>query len=182
MLSESEPFDRGYYAGPFGWISGSAAEFVVAIRSALMQAPASQSVLLDNGHLSRTQATVNTQDSTLSKGSAGSNGTGRHLNGSAQLTAATDTHPVFQSPGNGNSSRGRSSNSSPESIIGRQNCNTNKQAEAVAQTISLFAGVGIVKGSSASSEWQVCLLPPTPALLLCKHLCASSVVYVEKCL
>ena len=39
VLAENEPFDRGYYAGPFGWISGSAAEFVVAIRSALMQAP-----------------------------------------------------------------------------------------------------------------------------------------------
>lgn len=37
FLAASEPFDRGYYAGPFGWLSQGAAEFVVAIRSALVQ-------------------------------------------------------------------------------------------------------------------------------------------------
>ena len=36
-LEDAEPFDRGFYAGPFGWISGAGAEFVVAIRSALVQ-------------------------------------------------------------------------------------------------------------------------------------------------
>ena len=35
-LSAAEPFDRGFYSGPFGWISGAAAEFAVAIRSALV--------------------------------------------------------------------------------------------------------------------------------------------------
>ena len=34
-ITEMEPFDRGWYAGPVGWISRDAAEFVVAIRSAL---------------------------------------------------------------------------------------------------------------------------------------------------
>lgn len=38
-LARVEPFDRGFYAGPFGWVSGAAAEFVVAIRSALVHAP-----------------------------------------------------------------------------------------------------------------------------------------------
>ena len=37
-LTAAEPFDRGFYSGPFGWISGAAAEFVVAIRSALVHA------------------------------------------------------------------------------------------------------------------------------------------------
>ena len=37
MLSEAEPFDRGLYSGPFGWVSRDAAEFVVAIRSALIR-------------------------------------------------------------------------------------------------------------------------------------------------
>ncbi|GAX76586.1 hypothetical protein CEUSTIGMA_g4032.t1 [Chlamydomonas eustigma] len=37
FLAEEEGFDRGYYSGPFGWISGEGAEFVVAIRSALVQ-------------------------------------------------------------------------------------------------------------------------------------------------
>ena len=35
-LTNTEPFDRGFFAGPFGWITGSAAEFAVAIRSALI--------------------------------------------------------------------------------------------------------------------------------------------------
>jgi menaquinone-specific isochorismate synthase len=34
-LREWEPFDRGWYAGPVGWMSADAAEFAVAIRSAL---------------------------------------------------------------------------------------------------------------------------------------------------
>ncbi len=36
-LESNEGFDRGFYSGPFGWISGAGAEFVVAIRSALVQ-------------------------------------------------------------------------------------------------------------------------------------------------
>ncbi|KAK9837268.1 hypothetical protein WJX81_002656 [Elliptochloris bilobata] len=36
-LAAREPFDRGFYAGPFGWVTGAAAEFVVAIRSALVE-------------------------------------------------------------------------------------------------------------------------------------------------
>ena len=34
-LSSIEAFDRGFYSGPFGWMSGSSSEFAVAIRSAL---------------------------------------------------------------------------------------------------------------------------------------------------
>ena len=35
-IRSSEPFDRGWYAGPVGWISPEAAEFAVGIRSALV--------------------------------------------------------------------------------------------------------------------------------------------------
>ncbi len=35
-ISELEPFDRGWYAGPVGWIGRDAAEFAVAIRSGLV--------------------------------------------------------------------------------------------------------------------------------------------------
>ncbi|MDH4156647.1 MAG: isochorismate synthase [candidate division Zixibacteria bacterium] len=35
-LSRLEPFDRGWYAGPVGWVSHDAAEFAVGIRSALI--------------------------------------------------------------------------------------------------------------------------------------------------
>jgi hypothetical protein len=41
QVSQSEPFDRGFYAGPFGWISGAASSFAVAIRSALIHPPPS---------------------------------------------------------------------------------------------------------------------------------------------
>jgi len=34
LIRAIEPFDRGWYAGPVGWISDDAAEFAVAIRSA----------------------------------------------------------------------------------------------------------------------------------------------------
>ncbi|NUM56799.1 MAG: isochorismate synthase [Candidatus Hydrogenedentes bacterium] len=35
-IAESEPFDRGWYAGPVGWVGCDSAEFAVAIRSALV--------------------------------------------------------------------------------------------------------------------------------------------------
>ncbi len=35
-IRASEPFDRGWYAGPMGWISADAAEFAVGIRSGLV--------------------------------------------------------------------------------------------------------------------------------------------------
>ena len=38
-ISELEPFDRGFYAGPVGWLGGYESEFAVAIRSALLPAP-----------------------------------------------------------------------------------------------------------------------------------------------
>lgn len=35
-IDEVEPFDRGWYAGPVGWVGSDAAEFAVGIRSALV--------------------------------------------------------------------------------------------------------------------------------------------------
>jgi menaquinone-specific isochorismate synthase len=37
FLQHTEDFDRGWYAAPVGWVNAHAAEFVVAIRSALIQ-------------------------------------------------------------------------------------------------------------------------------------------------
>jgi menaquinone-specific isochorismate synthase len=37
FLAEVEPFDRGWYAGPIGWMEADRAEFAVAIRSLLAQ-------------------------------------------------------------------------------------------------------------------------------------------------
>jgi menaquinone-specific isochorismate synthase len=36
-IREQEPFDRGWYAGPVGWIGADAAEFAVGIRSGLLR-------------------------------------------------------------------------------------------------------------------------------------------------
>lgn len=38
-IDNLEPFDRGWYAGPVGWVGIDAAEFCVAIRSALVDGP-----------------------------------------------------------------------------------------------------------------------------------------------
>jgi menaquinone-specific isochorismate synthase len=35
IIRKTEDFNRGWYAGPIGWIEKDAAEFAVAIRSAL---------------------------------------------------------------------------------------------------------------------------------------------------
>lgn len=35
VLSEIEPFDRGWYAGPVGWVGHDVAEFAVALRCGL---------------------------------------------------------------------------------------------------------------------------------------------------
>lgn len=39
MIVDLEPFDRGWYAGPIGWVSRDAAEFAVAIRCGLVAGP-----------------------------------------------------------------------------------------------------------------------------------------------
>ncbi len=38
-IEEREPFDRGWYAGPVGWVGRDSAEFAVAIRSGLVDGP-----------------------------------------------------------------------------------------------------------------------------------------------
>ena len=38
-IQEHEPFDRGWYAGPVGWIGPNQADFAVAIRSGLVDGP-----------------------------------------------------------------------------------------------------------------------------------------------
>ncbi|KAK9805814.1 hypothetical protein WJX73_002942 [Symbiochloris irregularis] len=86
VLADSEPFDRGLFAGPFGWLSGSAAEFCVAIRSALIT-PAQPAAPSSTG-----------------------------TDGLAALSEA--------------------------------------EKAGMQQVVRLFAGVGVVKGSHADSEWQ----------------------------
>lgn len=104
VLASQEIFDRGFYSGPFGWLSGSAAEFVVAIRSALIHAdPQMPLGSLQKGHSESSQA----------------NGNGSNISNSGSVE------------GNGSAT------------------------VAAMHTISLYAGVGIVKGSTPEAEWQV---------------------------
>ena len=91
MLADSEPFDRGLFAGPFGWLSGAAAEFAVAIRSAL---------ITPGGSLP-------------------------HL---GDVSGLHELKPSLQNAAD---------------------------ALMPTQIVSVFAGVGIVKGSQPLSEWQV---------------------------
>lgn len=42
LIRELEPFDRGWYAGPIGWIGAEGAEFAVGIRSALVAGESAQ--------------------------------------------------------------------------------------------------------------------------------------------
>ena len=121
ILASQEPFDRGFYSGPFGWLSGSAAEFVVAIRSALIH-PAEA-------------ISSSTQHSTQLICNANENG-----NGSATHITAS---PVGEA--------------TPH-MAGLQSRDRRSRAD-VQGTISLFAGVGIVKGSTAEAEWQVHSFP-----------------------
>ena len=101
-LDDEEAFDRGFYAGPFGWISGCGAEFVVAIRSGLA----------------------------LPEEAAAAQGAG---------PATAEAQGQVQ-PG---------------------------------RTVHLYAGVGVVEGSDAATEWQelelktrqlASLLSPSPPL------------------
>lgn len=117
ILASEEPFDRGFYSGPFGWLSGSAAEFVVAIRSALI-------------HPSR-PVSSHAQPADAMTPDASNNG-----NGSVSHTSVS---PLGEEAGY---------------MAGVQSTDS-RSSVGVPGTISLFAGVGIVKGSTPEAEWQV---------------------------
>lgn len=117
ILASEEPFDRGFYSGPFGWLSGSAAEFVVAIRSALIHPGQPVS--------------GNAQPADNMASDAIDNGNG--------FVPHTSTSPVGEEAAYTAGVQSRDSRSS----VGMPGI------------ISLFAGVGIVKGSTPEAEWQV---------------------------
>lgn len=160
LLADREPFDRGYYAGPFGWISGCAAEFVVAIRSALLQAPPHQ-------HSKVAEATGSPDTQAVQKGplpmaptskkiavlDASGSGVDATLSSSPQARQSSIEAPV--------SSNGSGRAASPIELNSDVSAWQHSRAEREVASrdgqriISLFAGVGIVRGSTASSEWQV---------------------------
>lgn len=111
---ESETFDRGLFAGPFGWISGCAAEFAVAIRSALVSPPQALS------------------DAEL------------HSLVTAPRPEAVPTAGNYLGPTSG--------------VLEEESASTSGRSWEEAggvHRVSMFAGVGIVRGSEPLSEWRV---------------------------
>jgi hypothetical protein len=130
-LAASEPFDRGFYAGPFGWISQEAAEFVVAIRSALVQ-PAAAGAAADG-----------LQQRLASHAAAGPG-----------PLSATSAEPATRQLGsNGSSGNGNGSNGASQAQATATAAATEADSSAGATRLALFAGVGIVPGSDTAQEW-----------------------------
>lgn len=175
-LSAAEPFDRGFYSGPFGWISGAAAEFAVAIRSALLHAQdtdtsSSQQVpssrqLEDAQRGEGDEYHQGTDDYELaerrrssaqaSSSAAGSNG---HVYQSAEVA-----HSSVQYVQNGRFSRQslsdnwetkQQASSNGNGSIARAQSDSSTADSDPLRTISLYAGVGLVCGSDVDREWQV---------------------------
>ena len=122
LLAGSEPFDRGLYAGPFGWVSQGAAEFVVAIRSALVHAPGGELAAAAGGSPSEGAGAADAELLLLLQERLGSHAAA----GAGPWSAASNGSGAVAQP---------------------------VEAAAPATLVSLFAGVGIVRGSVLASEW-----------------------------
>ena len=172
LVSDAEPFDRGFYAGPFGWVSGAASEFAVAIRSALVHAePAEQSSMVSGresvpaGHPLRISSPVNgTSNGAAERGSLSSGLREVDLErlASHALASSSNGDPAggYRTYANGSGSNGAAlPRAAAEGMawLARppQLAVEGVVAEPAARTISLYAGVGLVGGSDVDSEWQV---------------------------
>ena len=185
-LARTEPFDRGFYAGPFGWMSGAAAEFVVAIRSALVHAP----VTLDRETLESTPlaperptsqkgaasvsddaalterrrsglraSTSARHDESFGFTSPDGNGFSAGSSGAGSGRAALPARPCAGAAvGDGAGAAGRGLNGAP-----RARAASRSGSEALSRApdrgapsggvASLYAGVGLVRGSRVEGEW-----------------------------
>lgn len=131
FLAASEPFDRGYYAGPFGWVSQGAAEFVVAIRSALV----------------RQEATDAPTDAGAAEAAAAAAAAG-------QLSERLASHAAAGPGPRSSSGAGVPASWSALSAAGAAALAPAGASSSSGGTlVSLFAGVGIVRGSDTASEW-----------------------------
>ncbi len=125
-LDELESFDRGWYAGPFGWISGAGAEFVVAIRSGLV---------CPVGPETTTTSTASTADNNSAPAAA--SGAAGELAPPAPLEQPPHPlpHPLPPPP-------------TPTPTP------TPAPVAASSSLVHMFAGVGVVRGSDPAAEWQ----------------------------
>ena len=125
-LSAAEPFDRGFYSGPFGWISGAAAEFAVAIRSALVHAATDITLSANAPPAANSAAHIEHSRHTTTPGVAG---VVRNKESYSALEAAV------------------SADNGAEAGAALQQADSRR-------TLSMYAGVGLVCGSDADKEWQ----------------------------
>ena len=165
-LTAAEPFDRGFYAGPFGWISGNAAEFAVAIRSALVHSP-QPSQLVQQQSLLPTDARPSQQHDAL-PGESSTSQTRALIDELEQQSRRASNGHASTSGGNGNGAGGGHSNgaisvrrdgrtvrSAAEDGSVSRNASRSHGGDEEMHTISMFAGVGLVRGSDVEKEWQV---------------------------
>lgn len=122
-LLRSEPFDRGFYAGPFGWLSAGAAEFAVAIRSALVQPRPSPPTSVDPRSA---DTIVMPAPSVLGNCTTANGAMAAALSNKSSVTNGA---PAAAFSGSGSS------------------------RTPAKRVVSLYAGVGIVTGSQPASEW-----------------------------
>ena len=130
VVSASEAFDRGFYAGPFGWISAGAAEFAVAIRSALLHAAPDAAAMAGAALHLPDDLQVPQQTSSSP--------------GAALDAAANGSSHLFQSASSGNGAGAAATDHATAA---------DSTSAAMGLRISLYAGVGIVAGSEPASEW-----------------------------
>ncbi|GIL50277.1 hypothetical protein Vafri_6487 [Volvox africanus] len=128
-LDELESFDRGWYAGPFGWISGAGAEFVVAIRSGLVcpELPPSSSPASETNSLTGGISNGTMNGRTMADKPS-------HVSGSE--AASVPVPPQWLDPRSQKSPRHQRAPFPPASLV------------------HMFAGVGVVRGSDPVAEWQ----------------------------
>ena len=176
LVSDAEPFDRGFYAGPFGWMSGAAAEFAVAIRSALVHADDTAQSSPVSGQSSPVSgftmsSWTSRQTYGAGNGAAGHGSIGGGLRqvdlerlASHALASSSNGSQVgsYHTHANGNGSNGASvpyaaavGMAGSRLLQPPQLAADNAVAEPASRTISLYAGVGLVGGSDVDSEWQV---------------------------
>ncbi|MEW5311204.1 MAG: hypothetical protein WDW38_002939 [Sanguina aurantia] len=139
FLQEHEDFDRGFYAGPFGWISGCGSEFVVAIRSALILPSTPPAAL--GSPTSSSNNNNNNNNSSSSSAAHPSNTSSPSTNSHTSLPTSRPHHPSMDS-GMTHQAPAPSQISASAAQLGE------------GRRVMLFAGVGVVTGSNIRSEWQ----------------------------
>ena len=159
-LRETEQFDRGYYAGPFGWVSGSSSEFAVAIRSALLHAPAAAPLLAPSAAPDPSARREPQQPLPLA--SALPINIGRHGSGQNGVVSANGASPnrmpqndaVLRDGLARNLHNGKHAGLGIEKLTGAAGTGPDAK-QGTQRVLSLYAGVGIVKGSTPAEEWGV---------------------------